>query len=57
MSNNNNNIDMNQLLSMLSKMDKKDLQQGIEQANKILNSNEKNNILNKFINNNNQGNK
>ena len=49
-------MDMNQLLSMLAKMDKKDLQQGIEQANKILNSNEKNNILNK-IKNNNQDNK
>lgn len=45
-------MDMNQLLSMLAKMDKKDLQQGIEQANKILNSNDKNNILNKIKNNN-----
>lgn len=49
----NNNMDMNQLLSMLSKMDKKDLQKGIEQANKILNSKDKNDIINKFKNNNN----
>ena len=41
-----NNIDMNQLLSMLSKMDKKDLEKGMEQATKILNSNNKNDILN-----------
>jgi len=45
-------MDINQLLSMLSKMDKKDLQQGIEQANQILNSKDKNDILNKFKNNN-----
>ena len=47
-----NNIDMNQLLSMLSKMDKKDLQKGMEQATKILNSNKKNDILNNIKNNN-----
>lgn len=44
----NNNIDMNQLLSMLSKMDKKDLQKGMEQASKILNSNNKDDILKNF---------
>ena len=43
---------MNQLLSMLSKMDKKDLQKGMEQATKILNSNKKNDILNNIKNNN-----
>ena len=47
-----NNIDMNQLLSMLSKMDKKDLHKGMEQATKILNSNKKNDILNNIKNNN-----
>ncbi len=47
-----NNIDMNQLLSMLSKMDKKDLQKGMEQATKILNSNNKNDILNNIKNSN-----
>ncbi|MCL2354842.1 MAG: hypothetical protein FWC68_03015 [Oscillospiraceae bacterium] len=29
-------FDMNMVMSMLSKMDKKDLEAGIEQANKIL---------------------
>lgn len=48
----NNNMDINNLLAMLSKMDKKDLQQGIEQANKILSSNDKKDILNKLKNNN-----
>ena len=41
----NQNINMNMLLNMLSKMDKKDLEKGIEQANKILNSNDKEDIL------------
>lgn len=45
-------MDINNLLAMLSKMDKKDLQQGIEQANKILSSNDKKDILNKLKNNN-----
>lgn len=53
MNNNNNNLDMAKLMSMLSKMDKKDLQKGIEQASKILNSKDKNDIINKFKNNNN----
>ena len=48
----NNNINMNMLLGMLSKMDKKDLEKGIEQANKILNSKNKNDILNNFNKNN-----
>ena len=42
----NNNMNMNMLLNMLSKMDKKDLDKGIEQANKILNSKNKDEILN-----------
>jgi len=41
----NNNMNMNMLLNMLSKMDKKDLEKGIEQANKILNSKNKNEII------------
>ncbi len=40
-----NNMNMNMLLNMLSKMDKKDLEKGIEQANKILNSKNKNQII------------
>ena len=48
----NNNINMNMLLNMLSKMDKKDLEKGIEQANKILNSKNKDQILNDLKNTN-----
>lgn len=40
-----NNINMNMLFNMLSKMDKKDLEKGIEQANKILKSKNKEDIL------------
>lgn len=43
--NNNSTMNMNMLLSMLSKMDKKDLEKGLEQANKILNSKNKDEIL------------
>lgn len=41
----NQNINMNMLFNMLSKMDKKDLEKGIEQANKILKSQNKEDIL------------
>ena len=49
----NNNIDVSKLLEALSKMDKKDLEKGIEQANQILNSKNKNEILDKLKNNDN----
>ena len=52
----NNNINMNMLLNMLSKMDKKDLENGIAQANKILNSKNKEEILNQLKNTNNNNN-
>ena len=52
--NNNNNMDM--LLNMLSKMDKKDLEKGLEHANQILNSKNKEEIINQ-LKNNNQNNK
>ena len=42
----NNNMNMNMLLNMLSKMDKKDLEKGLAEANKILNSKNKDEILN-----------
>ncbi len=48
-----NNANMNMLLNMLSKMDKKDLEKGIEQANKILKSNNKDDIINQLKNNSN----
>ena len=44
--NNNNNLDVNALLNMLSKMDKKDLEKGLNKAKQMLNSNDKNNIIN-----------
>ena len=49
-----NNINKNMLLNMLSKMDKKDLEKGIEQANKILNSKNKEEIMQQLQNNNNK---
>ncbi len=49
----NNNLDMAKLMSMLSKMDKKDLEAGIAKANKILQSNSKEDILKKLNNKNN----
>lgn len=39
--NNNNNIDMNKLMQMLSKMDKNQVQKGLEQVQKMLNQNGK----------------
>ena len=44
----NNNMNMNMLLNMLFKMDKKDLENGLEQANKILNSKNKDEIINQL---------
>ena len=35
---NNNNIDMNKLMNMLSKMDKKQLEKGLEQVQNIIKS-------------------
>lgn len=45
-----NNSDMNKLMEMLSKMDPKDLQNGINKANEILKNNSKEDILNKMKN-------
>lgn len=42
---NTNNFDMAKMMSMLSKMDKKDLEAGIAKANKILQSKSKDEIL------------
>lgn len=48
----NNNNNMNMLLNMLSKMDKKDLEKGLEEASKILKTNNKEDLINKLKNNN-----
>ena len=39
---NDNNIDMNKLLAILSKMDKKQLESGLNQIQNIINSQDKN---------------
>lgn len=39
------NFDMSKLMSMLSKMDKKDLEKGIAEASQILNSKDRDEIL------------
>ena len=43
-----NNADMEKIMAMLSKMDKKDLEAGIAKANAILNSKDKNTIVNEI---------
>ena len=42
---NNNNLDMATLMSMLSKMNKKDLEEGLAKANQILKTKSKDEIL------------
>ena len=42
---NNNNIDITEMLNMLSKMDKSQLQASIQKANQIIKSNNKDEIL------------
>lgn len=49
----NNNLNMAELMNMLSKMNKKDLEAGLAKANQILQSNSKEEILNKINKNNN----
>ena len=45
-----NNMDMSKILSILSKMDKKDLELGIAKANEILNSKDKDAIIKQIQN-------
>ncbi len=40
---NNNNIDMSKLMQMLSKMDKNQLEKGLQQVQKMIDSKENNN--------------
>lgn len=47
---NTNNIDIAQMMNMLSKMDKKDLEAGIAKAHQILQSKSKEEILQEFKN-------
>lgn len=43
-----NNNDMQKIMALLSKMDKKDLEAGIAKANAILQSKDKDTIMNEF---------
>ena len=43
-----NKMDVAQLMNMLSKMDKKDLQNSIQKANEIMNSNNRDEIINEL---------
>lgn len=45
MNNNPNNLNMASLMQMLSKMDKKELEEGLAKANKILQTKSKDEIL------------
>ena len=44
----NQNTDMAQLMSMLSKMDKKDLEQGLNKVSSLLKSKDANQIINEI---------
>ncbi len=48
MNNQNNNMNMADLMNMLSKMDKKELEQGLNQVSKMLKSKDANSILENF---------
>lgn len=41
-----NNFELNKLMSVLSKMDKKDLEKGIEKAQEVLKTKDANTIIN-----------
>lgn len=48
----NNNLNMGKLMAMLAKMDKKDLEQGLNKVSQMLKSNDANTIINEINNNN-----
>lgn len=50
----NNKLDMAQMMSMLAKMDKKDLEEGLNKVSKMLNSKEADQMINQFKNNTNK---
>lgn len=52
MNNSLNNIDISKLLNMLSKMDKKQLEEGLTKASQVLNSKDKDKIINNITKNN-----
>ena len=52
MNNQNKNMDMAQLMALLSKMDKKDLEQGLNRVSSMLKSKDANKIINEIKNSN-----
>lgn len=46
-----NNMDMGKLMEMLSKMDKKQLEQGLAKVSQVLSSEDKNKIMNELSKN------
>ncbi len=52
MNNNSNNIDISKLMNMLSKMDKKQLEEGLSKVSQVLNSKDKDKIINEITKNN-----
>ena len=49
--NNNQNIDISKLMNMLSKMDKKQLEEGLSKVSQVLNSRDKNKIIDEITKN------
>lgn len=49
--NNNSNMNMADLMSMLAKMDKKELEKGINKMNQMLKNGDANSIINEIKNN------
>lgn len=49
--NNNQNIDISKLMNMLSKMDKKQLEKGLSKVSQVLNSKDKNKIIDEITKN------
>lgn len=52
MNNDSNNIDISKLMDMISKMDKKQLEDGLTKVSQVLNSKDKNKIINEITKNN-----
>lgn len=51
MNNNSNNIDISSLMNMISKMDKKQLEEGLAKVSQVLNSKDKDKIINEITKN------
>lgn len=49
--NNNQNIDISKLMNMLSKMDKKQLEEWLSKVSQVLNSKDKNKIIDEITKN------